>query len=130
MLEALAAITLIAVAFLPLLALQSQLARTALAVERAERVVTARKSALALLRVINPAVRTEGGDRAGEATLTWTAQPIGEVKPIIDENGAPSRFIAQLYRIEARLVFEDGQESVFTVDQIGWAAIRPASSGI
>ncbi len=128
-LEAIAAIALIAVAFLPLLALQSQLARTALSIERAERVVTARKSALALLRVTNPAQKPTGSEQVGEATLYWTAEPVGETRPVRDQSGGESRFVAQLYKVEARLSFADGQENTFEVDVIGWRAVRPAGSG-
>lgn len=130
MLEALAAVALLAVAFLPLLALQSQLARTALAIERAERVATAQKSAIALLRVINPAQTPRGAEPVGEATLSWTAEPFGEIRAVRDQNGGESRFVAQLYRIEAQLLFADGQQSAFTVDAVGWRATSPAGSGL
>ncbi len=130
LLEAMAAVALIAVAFLPFLALQSRLSETALAIDRAERIVVAKKSALAFLRVINPAARPQGSEQAGEAILTWNASPAGPERPALDSGGGENRFVVQIYRIDARLVFVDGQESRFTVDALGWRTVRPAGEAL
>ncbi|MEO0674994.1 MAG: hypothetical protein AAFY32_08320, partial [Pseudomonadota bacterium] len=68
-LEAIVAVALIAAAFLPLLALQTQLTRTAIAIERAEANLLARNNALALLQAINPGMRPAGSEEMGAVRL-------------------------------------------------------------
>ena len=124
--EAIAAVALIAVAFLPLLALQGQLSRTALAVERAEATVVAKKNALARLRATNPMLEPRGVEDLGGALLAWRAVPVEPEKPALDAGGAPGRFSVALFNIEARLLFPDGREETFVVQGVGWRATRSA----
>ena len=127
-LEALAAVALIALAFLPLLALQGQLTRTVIAVERAEAGVKNMKSALSYLRVINPAMKSEGEERIGDARLIWSARPASAERPALDQGGAPGRFVIQLYDIDAVLAYEDGRRAEFTVRAVGWRPTAPISA--
>lgn len=124
-LEAIAAVALIAVAFLPLLALQSRLAQTALAVERAELNVRNGKNALAYLKSINPMLLPEGAETLGDAELRWRATPVSEPRAALDTGGAPGRFQVQLFDIEAIIDYPDGRRTSLTVRALGWRAIAP-----
>ncbi len=128
LLEALVAVALIAAAFLPLLALQGQLARTVIAVERAETNVKDMTSALSYLRVMNPMKTPEGSEKIGDATLSWTARPVSDERPALDQGGAPGRFMLQLYDIEAEIIYEDGRRTAFTVRALGWRPTTPVSA--
>ncbi len=130
LLESLVAVALIAAAFLPLLALQGQLTRTVVAIERAETNVKDMTSALSYFRVMNPAKTGEGSEKIGAATLSWTARPVSEERPALDQGGAPGRFLLQLYDIDAVLVYEDGRRAEFTVRALGWRPTAPFNSGI
>ncbi|MEM1193407.1 MAG: hypothetical protein AAGH42_08460 [Pseudomonadota bacterium] len=125
-LEAIVAVALIAAAFLPLLALQTQLTRTAIAIERAEANLLARNNALALLQAINPGMRPAGSEEMGAVRLDWTAQALSPVQPARGPAGSPGRFNVALYEIKATLTFDNGREDIFTVRQVGWRATRPA----
>ncbi len=130
LLEALVAVALIAAAFLPLLALQGQLTRTVLAVERAETNIKDMSSALSFLRTMNPMRTPEGVENIGDATLSWTARPISNERPALNQGGAPGRFVMQLYDVDAELSYEDGRRSAFTVRALGWRATAPFSAAI
>ena len=125
-LEAIVAVALIAGAFLPLLALQTQLTRTAIAVERAEETLQARNNAMALLQVVNPTLQPTGEENLGNCVLTWTSQAISQTGPARGSAGDFGRFDVTLYEVSATLTFANGRIDVFTVRQVGWIANRPA----
>ncbi len=125
LLESLVAVTLIAAAFLPLLALQGQLTRTVVAIERAETNVKDMASALSYLRAMNPMKTPQGAEKIGDATLTWTARPVSDERPALDQGGAPGRFMLQLYDIDGALIYEDGRRADFTLRAMGWRPTAP-----
>ncbi len=125
LLESLVAVALIAAAFLPLLALQGQLARTVFAAERAETSVKDMTSALSYLRTVNPAKQPEGTEPLGDAVLTWNAQPVSEERPALDQSGAPGRFMLRLYEVNAAITYSDGRRAEFTVRSMGWRPTAP-----
>jgi len=122
LIEALAAIALIALALVPLLALQGQLSRTAISMERAEQVIVGKQNALAFLKTINPLVISEGQEDLGVGILTWKANNVSEIRPIYSNSGSPSRWTGQLFDIEAVIEFEDGRTTNFTTRKFGWRA--------
>lgn len=127
--EALAAVTLIALAFLPLLTLQSQLIRTTIAIERAEEKVRVQSNALAYLRSVNPVLRGAGEENLGLATLKWTSRPLTQPRPPVSMSGEIGRYNIQLFEIDAVLEFQDRRVIPITVRQLGWVATRePFSS--
>ncbi len=129
-LEAIAAIALIAIAFLPMMVLQSQLTRTAAAIERAERNTRNMSSALARLRVTNPMFEPDGVENLGEAVFSWRSHPITEVRPVLDAGGGAGRFDMQLFDITATLDYGNGVKTEFTVRQVGWRANRSFTEGL
>ena len=130
LLEALIAVALIAAALLPLLALQGQLTRTVLAVERAGTTAKDMTSALSFLRTLNPMRDPEGTEQLGDAILSWTARPASDERPALDQGGAPGRFMLQLYDIEATITYDDGRSVAFSVRALGWRPTEPISAGL
>lgn len=123
--EALAAVALVAAAFLPLLILQGQLTRTSMAVQRAETSLTVIQSALAIIETINPLSIDQGVENMGSAEMNWRAIPISDPMSVRDNNGTAGRFTAQLFKIEATVQFHDGRTATFTVHKMGWRAESP-----
>ncbi len=118
---------LIAIAFLPLLVLQAQLARTALSVERAEQVTRVEANALSYLRTLNPAMRPTGQESLGSGVLlSWEATPLAQPRAVRAMSGEQGRFDVNLFEIASKIEFPDGREVSFTIRQVGWVATRPA----
>lgn len=130
LLESLIAIALIAAALLPLLALQGQLTRTVLAVERAGTGAKDMTSALSFLRTLNPTRQPEGSEQLGDAVLSWTARPASEERPVLDQGGGSGRFMMQLYDVDASIAYDDGRRVDFTVRALGWRPTTPVSASI
>lgn len=125
--EALVAMALIAGAFLPLLVLQSQLIRTALAVERAEENLRVEANALALLKTVNPSLRPTGQEPLGnDVVLRWASQPLSTPTPARGNSGESGRFDIVLYDLSAEITLANGRTTGFTIRQVGWIATRPA----
>ena len=124
-LEALVAIALIAGAFLPLLVLQGQLTRSAIAVERAEQSLQARNNAIAYLRTLNPTLRPVGEEDLGVATMAWTSTLIQPARTARSMTGETGRFDVSLYEVNVQLTFATGRVDSFSVRQVGWIATRP-----
>ena len=128
LLETLVALALLSAALLPLLAFQGQLTRTVLAIERSEDTVKNMTSTLSYLRVINPSLVNEGQQQIGSAVITWTARPVSQERAVLDASGAPGRFVARLYDIDATLTYTDGRQTDFTIRKIGWRPVSPFST--
>lgn len=127
--EALAALALMAFAFVPLLYLQARMTETAIAVERAEATVSIRNSAVAYVESINPMMVGRGTLDMGNATLTWVAVPETEVFPVRGVGGGTGRFSAQLFRIDVSVLFLDGRIDEFSILRMGWRANSPILLG-
>ncbi|MDZ7628373.1 MAG: prepilin-type N-terminal cleavage/methylation domain-containing protein [Parvularculaceae bacterium] len=125
--EALVAVALIAIAMLPLLELQGRLSRSALAIERAQTRLAARQAATAYISLINPMRAGEGEVQLGGAQLVWRAVPLGPARTVYGADGTEGRFIAQLFQVEADIIFPDGRSEPFSQTQMGWIATAPAS---
>ncbi len=118
--EVLVAVAIFAAAFMPLLALQSQLTQTAIATERLSESLGYRDAALAYLSTINPMRADQGDLDLGAAQLQWKASPVSDVRPIYLNGGDASDFSAQLFRVEATIILESGREDTFSVQKMGW----------
>ncbi len=120
--EAMAAVALVGLAFVPLLVLQGQLTRTVLAAERAEIASRATANALARLEASNPLLVDRGEEDLGDATMVWVATPISERKSVRSSGGVAGRFGMQLFRIDVTIAYDSGAVSEFSVDKVGWIA--------
>lgn len=123
--EALVAVAVLAIAFLPLLALQSQAVRTAAAIERAGVRAEREASALVLLAEINPMHRPKGELDMGGALLIWTSEPVSSRQPMLGPAAGPTRFDLQLYDVAAVIRDPSGRETPLSIRLLGWRARYP-----
>lgn len=126
-LEALAALTLIALAFLPMLALQSRLSQTARAIERAELRNVISDSVRAVAESINPMMRPEGQETIGEAILTWRSAPVSAARRARGLDGDLGRFELQLFDVEFTITESGRASATYVVRRLGWRALAPAT---
>lgn len=129
-LEAIIAIAILSIALMPLLALQEQMTRTTLSLERNEQLMGAKRSALAYIRNINPMREPNGTISLGSAQMRWQAVPIAQERPVKGVGGADGRFVAALYDVQVTLAFADQRTQVFSVHAFGWRAARPLLDGL
>jgi general secretion pathway protein I len=115
--EALVAVAIIAIALLPLAALQGQVSRAAAQQQTLQLRLAAERNALAVLKEVNPMREGEGvRDLGGGRTLRWTAVPISETAP-----NRAGGFEVALYRLEVQIADANGAAvSMLTLDQVGW----------
>ncbi len=128
-LEAIIAVAILAVAFLPLLALQGQMTRTTIALERNEKLITAKRSALAYVSTLNLTRDPRGSLDLGQASMRWTAIPVSEERMVRGAGGDEGRFAITLYDVQVTLDFADQRPQEFTVRAIGWRATKSMLSG-
>ncbi len=115
--EALVAVAIVAVAMVPLASLQGQVSRDAARQQAEQARLASERSALVLLRAVNPMQEPSGiRELGGGLVLHWTARPISEAAPT-NAGG----FDVALYRIEAQIQ-DSGRRPLanFAVDQVGW----------
>ncbi len=124
-LEAIIAVAILAVAFLPLLALQEQMTRTTISLERNEELMEAKRSALAYVRALNPMRNPRGDLDLGKAVMHWEATPISQKRLARNQGGEFGRFQIALYNVQVTLVFDAQHTQVFSVHATGW---RPVTS--
>lgn len=126
-LESLVALALIAAAFLPMLALQSRLSQTALAIERVELRIEKDAALRAIAESVNPFIRPEGRERIGDATVIWRSVPVSEVRRVRGLSGEAGRFELRLFDIEMTIAHDSGATDRRVVRRFGWRAIAPAT---
>jgi general secretion pathway protein I len=121
-LEAIIAIAILAIAFLPLLTLQGQMNRTTIALERNADLMAVKRSALAYLQTLNPMRDPKGDLDLGTAVMHWTSSPITAERPVSNKSGGEGRFIVALYKVKVTLTFDKQRTQVFSVHATGWRA--------
>lgn len=129
LLEALAALAILAVALASLLDVEQQFARSAR--QRLGMIATAdlERSALVLLRDLNPESEPQGGASLGPASrLVWTSTPLSAFHPNTNGLTGVGAFEVRLYRVDARILDAQGRQVTrFRIDRPGWrrtAAVR------
>ncbi|UPT61159.1 MAG: hypothetical protein M0D54_11890 [Hyphomonadaceae bacterium JAD_PAG50586_4] len=122
-LEVIAAIAIIAIALVPIMTLQGELARHQARLTQVQDRATATHNSLALLRDINPMATPAGQRRLDERTiLTWTSVAISPARRTVN----PAGFDAQLYRVSA-IIERDAQTlSATEIELIGWRRLGEA----
>jgi general secretion pathway protein I len=118
-LEVIAAVAIIAIALIPIMMLQAQLARSQARLGDAHEHSTSVQNALALLRDINP-MSTPSGQRRldGRTALTWSSTPISGLRQTIN----PTGFEAQLYRVTGTIERDELPSTTLQIELIGWRA--------
>lgn len=116
--EALAAIAIVAVALVPLLSLQTQIARGYAQQRSLTAQSTAVHNGLAILRATNPMQTPEGSVAIGQAVLRWRSDALSPIRPAA-HNPA---FEVQMFVIHGEII-EGAQRYAFDVESIGWRAV-------
>lgn len=119
-LEVIAAVAIIAIALVPIAALQTQLARSEARLAETHAQTTSVQNALSLLREVNPML-SPTGQRAldDRTTLNWTSTPISELRPSVN----PPGFEVQLYRISGEIRRNGSTATAVQLDLVGWRQI-------
>lgn len=129
LIEAMAALIIASLVLLAAYGLQQQMALAQVRYERALSLAERKRTAVVLVRDINPAAEPTGGRAlAGKRRLTWRATPKGDFRPVTG-----GRHEARLYAMEVTLFEPDGRPAaVMHFDRVGWrplSAARPGPSG-
>lgn len=123
-LEVIAAVAIIAVALIPIGALQAQLARGQARLSDARDTTSAVQNAVAIVRGVNPITAPTGRRALSErSVLTWTSAPISPLRPSVN----PAGFEVQLYRVSAEVTYGADVVEAFEVDLVGWRATSNAA---
>lgn len=121
-LEAMVAIAILAIAIVPLLEIQSQIARTHQRYEALYERVTMHNNAFAILRDLNPSLNPEGRiELAPGVLMTWTSRQIGdEVRSTVYPNG-DGQFDVALFEVSVVVASEiPNRTDAFVVERLGW----------
>jgi len=132
-LEAMVAITVLGVTLVPILDLQTQIARTHARYQVLYERTTLQRNALQVLRDMNPMDTPEGEvDLQDGVLLRWRATPISEQVRSTAYSIGDGPFDVTLYRINVEIVRETPPLNLaFDVERVGWRRIDqldPATS--
>lgn len=120
-LEVIAAVAIIAIALVPIMMLQTQIARSQARLDAAHDQSTSAQNALALLRDINP-MSTPTGRRPLDARteLAWSSTPISGVSQTVN----PTGFEVQLYRVTGVVERDNVPLTTTQIELVGWRDTR------
>ncbi len=123
--EALAALAIIAIALIPLMSLQIQVSRGYIQQRDQRADLMAQRNSLAILRDLN-IMESPSGVRAldPETTMSWSAAPISPLTRNTRQGAGEGEFEVGLFRVRVSLTRSGASPSAFSVEQLGW---RPAS---
>lgn len=116
--ETLVAVALLAIAILPLYALQQTLANAALRLQTASALLDAQESALAVLESIDPVAEPSGEADLGDWRLSWESRELTSESPADGYLGT-SIWSVGLYEITATLTRDDTRHT-FQLRRVGW----------
>ncbi|MCY1264981.1 hypothetical protein D9M68_141850 [compost metagenome] len=124
LLEAVVAMTLLAVVGGALLAWLNSGYRSMQRVDAAEMRIETARLAMAYLERINPMLEPVGSVQLGAYRLEWRSSPLSEPKPVVGRHGGrPGIYDAALYRVDANVVSEDGPPLTLTLEAAGYARV-------
>lgn len=127
--EALVAVAVIAIALVPLVALQMQVSRDHVRQRAVRAEIAAQRNALASLRDAN-IMETPQGERslgAGQI-MHWVATPLSRPTRTTDRGTGDGAFEIMLYRVRIDVDLGDGGAPfVFAVEQLGWRPIATSA---
>ena len=116
-LEVIAAVAIIAIALVPIAALQAQLAHSQARLAETHAETTAVQNALSQLREVNPMATPSGQRRLDDSTaLTWSSAPASSLRQSVN----PPGFDVQLYRVSGQIRRVDGAVTSVQIDLVGW----------
>ncbi len=123
-LEALAALAIVAVAMIPLLSLQTQVSRDFIHQRALREQISAQRNALAMLRDLNVMREPAGLRQLGPDTaISWSAAPLSALTRSTRQGSGDGEFEVRLYRVQVTITLAGAAPHTFAVDQIGWRAL-------
>lgn len=130
-LEAIVAVAVLAIAMTPLLAFQTQIARTHARYLSAYERVTLERSAFAVLRELNPMQRPSGEvDLGAGARLRWSSRALTEEALSTAYPTGDGSFQVALFAVEARIARpRGGPDIVLEIERFGWRREQSATQG-
>lgn len=129
-LEALVAIAVLAMALMPILALQGQFVKSVTAIERAQSQLSFQHVITEHIRSLNMSVNSEGQFSTQGADITWNARPIIEPRRIRTKAGVNSRYRITLYDVEINVKYTSGGVDVFNIKTLHSEPLSPFLEGI
>jgi general secretion pathway protein I len=124
-LEALAALAIVAVAMIPLLSLQTQVSRDFIHQRALREQISAQRNSLAILRDLNVMATPSGQRQLGpDISMRWTASPLSALTRSTRQGSGEGEFEVRLYRVDIVITHGGAAPFAFSVDQIGWRALR------
>lgn len=128
-LEALAALALIAIVMIPLMNLQSNLARESIAQDAAARRLDAQRNALVFIDDLNPRAAPDGSAPLGDGVIMrWHARPVSEETRGRAYPAGDSAFLVTLYIVTVSLTGPRVGSS-FQVERLGWRRVEEPTTG-
>jgi general secretion pathway protein I len=124
--EALAAVALVAIALIPLMSVQVRIQRDYMRQQAVRAEIEAQRNALAVLRDINM-MQEPSGSRplSDQQTLRWQATPKSAVVRSTNRGSGDGPFDVALYAVVVRVDDEDGRAICgFTVLGLGWRSLE------
>lgn len=107
-LEALVAIAVLAMALLPILALQGQFVRSVAAIERAESQLALNQAIIEHIRSVDLSANPRGQLSIMDAKAEWQVRPETAPRRMRGRGGLNSRYEATLYNVEISVKFATG----------------------
>ena len=130
LLETIVAVAILAMAMMPLLTLQSQLASHTVRLEIQADRIQAKAVAKEYLLFVNPLVSPVGSQTLGGGwKLSWTSQPLAPAVPARFGIGLSSRYVTQTFLINATLVRNNNTSLTISRHALGILEIAPFRSG-
>ncbi len=122
LIEVLVAIAVISIVLIPIIGLQSQIARSHARNQQRYELATLERNVLSILRDLNPMVDKEGQIVLdGAKTLSWKTTPISEVISNAQYPNGNGPFNVALYQVEAILKADDGRNLArLSIERVGW----------
>lgn len=120
--EALAAIAIIAITMIPLFELQRSLSQSTARLQVTAERLDVEASALAFLQVIDPVAEPTGRLEIGAWTLSWESQLVA-MEADADGYLGPGLYSIYLYDIDAQLTRGDSQQDL-VIRRVAWRQTR------
>ncbi|MGF1463128.1 MAG: prepilin-type N-terminal cleavage/methylation domain-containing protein [Maricaulaceae bacterium] len=116
LLEAIAAMALLADALIPLYALQASNLRAAVRLAEIDAAAAARANVVAFARALNPGVTPQGQFLLGQTAVTWRSQVLAQAR----ETPRPGGWDVQYYQVVFTIDAPGAPLETLTVRKTGW----------
>lgn len=121
-LEALAAVAIVALALLPIMTIEAQIARQQNERRIEHAAMIAQQNALAILRDMNASQSPQGVADLGDGNfMRWSGAPLSQPRRSVQPGNGEGSFEVVLWRLEVE-IFDGTQTRIarFSVDKLGW----------